>query len=346
MITELNDRSREIFRYIVDAYLQTGATISSNKISEELNLEIAPSTIRNVMAQLEENGLLFSPHTSSGRIPSQKGLQLYVDGIMEVGNLSKDEIEHIEMQCAGTDNSIDNLLNKASLMLSGLSAGAGLVTAPKLDKPLQQIQFVKIDPKKVLCILVMKGGIVENRVLEFSNPINESALISAMNYLNQRILNKTLNDAKADINKEIKSHKLQLDEITKDLVSKGLALDPTDKGSDHLIIKGQSKLLEDLSAIEDLERARVLFEALEEETMIETLLHSAQKAEGVQIFIGSENKIFEHSGWSMVLSPYKNEGNNIVGAIGVIAPTRTNYGKIIPMIDYTSKVISRLISEL
>ena len=175
MITELNDRSKEVFRFIVDAYLQTGLPIGSTTISKEIGVNMAPSTIRNVMAQLEEKGLLFSPHTSSGRLPSQRGLQLYVDGITKVGELSSDDRDLIEAQCAGTENSIDDLLNKASSLLSGLSAGAGLVTAPKLDKPLQQIQFVSIDPNKVLCILVMQGGLIENRVLEVSSPINENS---------------------------------------------------------------------------------------------------------------------------------------------------------------------------
>jgi heat-inducible transcriptional repressor len=345
MITELNERSRKIFQYIVDAYLTTGAPVGSKIISEQLGLNLSSATIRNVMAELEETGLLCAPHTSAGRMPTQTGLRLYVDGLMEIGDVSKEERKQIEAACSANGHSMKKVMEEAGSLLSGLSAGAGLVFAPKTDKPLHQIQFVQLDLKRVLAVLVMKDGMVENRIIETSNDLPASALVMASNYLNEKIAGKTIEQAHKDIKAEIAENKAMLDKITIDLVEKGLALAPDGELDGHMIIRGQSRLLQDLTALEELEKARALFEALEEKETLSKLLSTTQTAKGVQIYIGTENKVFDHAGWSMILSPYQNKDSKIIGAIGVIGPTRLNYGRIIPIVDYTSKVMTKIMGE-
>ena len=230
-------------------------------------------------------------------------------------------------------------------MLSGLSSAAGLVMAPKTDKPLKQIQFVPLDARRILIVMVMQGGLVENRVMETDHDVSALNLAAAANYLNARLDGKTLREAQAHIREEIETRKTQLDALTTELVKKGIALTPPGGREGHIIVRGQSKLLNDVKAIEELEKARQLLSALEEQETMSRLLEAAQNADGIQIFIGTENKVFEHSGWSMVISPYKSTENQIIGAIGVIGPTRLNYGRIIPILDYTSRVMEKIIGS-
>lgn len=347
MITELNERSRNIFRHIVDAYLETGNPVGSKMLSHTPGLALSPATIRSVMAELEAHGLLYAPHTSAGRLPTQGGLRLYIDGLMEIGNLTQEDRAQIDAACEASRQSAPRLLEKAGNLLSGLSAGAGLVVAPKTDKPLRQIQFVQLDPGRILAVLVMKDGMVENRVIEVDAPLPPASLTSAANYLSDRLAGKTIAEARTQIMREIDENKTQLDRITASLVKRGLALQPDENGpSGHIIIRGQSKLLEDVKALDEIERARALFDALEEQETMAKLLATTQNADGVQIFIGTENSMFEHAGWSMVLSPYKNQDSKIIGAIGVIGPTRLNYGRVIPIVDYTAQVMGKLVSSL
>jgi heat-inducible transcriptional repressor len=296
------------------------------------------------MAELEAAGLIEAPHTSAGRIPTQQGLRFYIDGLMEVGNLSSEERARIEAGCEGMGQTPDQLYERASSVLSGLSAAAGLVIAPRSeDKPVRQIQFVPVGPTRILVILVLDSGLVENRMMNIPAPVPPQALTAAANYLNDRLAGATLREAQKRVFAEIDSRKAQLDGLTADLVKRGIALVPPDgAASGHLIVRGQSKLLNDVKAIDDLEKARTLLSMLEEEKMISRLLEATQKADGIEIFIGTENRMFEHSGWSMVVAPYRAGGSSIVGAIGVIGPTRLNYSRIIPIVDYTSKVIERL----
>lgn len=345
MIPELNERSEAILRYIVDAYMDTGEPVGSRTISKKLGLNLSPATIRNVMADLESEGLLCAPHTSAGRMPTQKGLRFYVDGLMEIGDLTQDERQHIEVRCKTAGHSMESLFDQATTMLAGLSSAAGLVVAPKTDKPVRQIQFVPLDPRRTLIVMVMENGLVENRVMETDYDAPAANLAAAANYLNSRVAGKTLRDARQQIIAEIASHKAQLDEITAKLVQRGIALAPTGEPDGHIIVRGQSRLLADVRALEDLEKARQLLTALEEQETMARLLEATQSADGVQIFIGTENKMFEHSGWSMVISPYKSSENRIVGAIGVIGPTRLNYSRIIPILDYTTKVVERILGS-
>lgn len=344
MITELNERSREIFRYIVSSYLDTGTPVGSRTISKSLDLNLSPASIRNVMADLEDLGLLSSPHTSAGRMPTESGLRLYIDGLMEIGSLSADERKHIEAECGVKGLSMQELVGNATNLLSNLSSCASIVVAPKIEKPVKQMQFVLLEPGKALIILVSQNGMVENRIMEIPRDINEANLQQASNYLNSKLSGKTLGSVQQDIEEEIQNNKTKLDAITASLVAKGIAV-PKSKSDGHIIIRGQSHLLEDVKAIEDLERARALLGYLEEQQNMLNIIDSVDGAQGVQIFLGTENKIFDQSGWSLVLSPYKNASEKIVGAIGVIGPTRLNYDRIIPMVDYTSQVIARLIDD-
>ncbi len=346
MITELNERSREIFRFIVDSYLETGEPVGSRTISKSDLLSLSPASIRNTMADLEDAGLLCSPHTSAGRLPTEAGLRLYIDGLMEVGGLSEDERNKIESECHALGRPFNEVLERTTTLLSGLSSCASLVIAPKLDESVKQIQFVKLAPGKILIVLVMQNGLVENRIMDTQIDIPETSLIKASNYLNAKLAGKKLGQAQKDIMQEISQNRSQLDNITQTLVEQGLALPSTGNQDGHIIVRGQSRLLEDVKAIEELEKARALLGYLEEQENMLKLLDSVGDAEGVQIFIGAENKIFDQSGWSMIISPYKNGQEQIIGAIGVIGPTRLNYDRIIPMVDYTSQIVAKLVDEL
>jgi len=345
MIEELNERSQQILRHIIDIYMATGEPVGSKTILDKSGLDVSAATIRNVMAQLEGEGLLFSPHISAGRLPTQTGLRFYVDGLMEIGDLTAEEQQEIESRCLAAGRSMNSVMEQATTLLSGLSLGAGLVIAPKKEAPVKQIQFVQIDSKQVLIVLVTADGMVENRLMHTDRIISPSTLIEASNYLSAKLRGKTLGEARATIDKEIKSGKERLDKLTEDLISKGIALPFGHGNQGHIIVRGQSNLLNDIRAIEDLEKAQKLMAMLEEQETMAELLGSAQNAEGVQIFIGTENKMFEHSGWSMAISPYKSQQNEIIGAIGVIGPNRLNYSRIIPLLDYTSRVVEKILSN-
>jgi heat-inducible transcriptional repressor len=344
MIAELNERSREIFRLIVEAYCDTGDPVGSRTVSRRMTQSLSPATIRNVMADLEDAGLLFSPHTSAGRLPTEAGLRLFVDGILEVGNLSDEERKRIEAQCAGSSQSVDQVLEEATTALSGLTGFASLVFAPKTDSPLKHIEFVSLSPGRGLVVLVTENGVVENRLISVPMTLPPSVLVQATNYLSARLVGRTLQEAHAEIVAELESHQAQLDELTQKVVESGLATwsggGQTDS-SGTLIVRGQAKLLEDVTALTDLERIRSLFEALETKNEMLKLLSLADDADGVQIFIGADNKLFNVAGCSMIVGPYRNDASHIVGAIGVIGPSRMNYARIIPMVDYTARMIGQ-----
>jgi len=262
---------------------------------------------------------------------------------MEIGDLSTEERSTIEAQCQASGQTMTQVMERATSLLSGLSAAASLVVAPKTDKPIKQIQFVLLERGKVLVVIVMQDSMVENRVMDVPPDVTSTELTTAANYLNERLAGKTLLQAQRDIFNEIEESRAHLDRITADLVKRGLALTPQGHMDGHIMIRGQSKLLQDVKAIEDIEKAQQLLAALEEQETISRLLDSAEGADGIQIFIGTENRMFDHSGWSMVISPYKTPENKIIGAIGVIGPVRLNYGRIIPVVDYTAKVMGKLI---
>lgn len=342
-IAEMSERSRDILRMIVDAYVETGAPVGSRTLSRKLGMELSPATIRNVMGDLEELGLLMAPHTSAGRLPTEQGLRLYVHGLLERGTLSSDEQQRIDTQCAALGRSLPEVLEEATSMLSGLSRCAGLVVAPKQDEAINHIEFVSLGPGRAMVVMVTRSGGVENRVIDVPVGLPPSSLVEATNYLSARLRGRTLGEAKLTIQDEIAAQRTQLDDLTNRLVETGLATWSQGSVRGALIVRGQAQLLEDVQALEDLERVRHLFAALERKEALLGLLDLTEGAEGVQIFIGSDNELFGLAGCSMVIAPYNNSEQRIVGAVGVIGPTRIDYARIIPMVDYTAKVIGRLV---
>lgn len=342
-IAELNERSREVLRLIVDAYVQTGEPVGSRTLSRLMCDSVSAATIRNVMADLEDLGLLYAPHTSAGRLPTEQGLRLFVSGLLEVGRLSEDERIEVETKCRSAGRSVEQVLGEASLMLSGLSHCAGLVLAPKTESPLKHIEFVSLAPGRALVVMVSADGVVENRLIEVPHGLPPNVLHQASNYLCSHLNGTTLEETRAVVMADLDSKKAQLDELTSRVVQAGLATWTSGAGDSALIVRGQANLLNDVHAVGDLERIRTLFDALETREHMLRLLDLVHGAEGVQIYIGSENQLFNSAGCSLIVAPYQNSREQIVGAIGVIGPTRINYARIIPLVDYTAKVIGRMI---
>ncbi|MTI18519.1 heat-inducible transcriptional repressor HrcA [Rhodobacteraceae bacterium RKSG542] len=345
-IRDLDERSREIFRRIVDNYLDTGEPTGSRNLARGLTKPLSPASIRNVMSDLEHMGLLYSPHTSAGRLPTETGLRLFLDGLLEVGDLTKEERQQIAIQVKASQDkkSPEQILTEASQMLSGLSRGAGVVLAHKRDATLRHVEFVRIEPLKALVVLVNEDGAVENRIIDLPPGLPQSALTEAGNYLNSVIRNRTLTEAKSELERLRNENQAELDRLTSKVVDTGVAVwagERSDKP--NLIVRGRSNLLQDLDAAEDLERIRMLFDDLENKNDLIQLLESSQDGEGVRIFIGSESKLFSLSGSSLVVSPYRDSEQRIIGVLGVIGPTRLNYARVIPMVDYTARLVSRIL---
>lgn len=344
----LDDRSRAIFKQIVETYLETGEPLGSRSLARQLAVSLSPASIRNVMSDLEHLGLIYAPHVSAGRLPTEIGLRYFVDGFLEIGDLTKDERSSIEAQvkAAGNDRTIDSMLTEASQMLSGLTHGAGLVIAGKTDVRLKHIEFVRLEATKALVVMVGENGSVENRILELPPGLSASTLIEASNYLNAHVSGRTLGEARRAVSNRRNTTQFELDAIAKSLVDQGLATwaGATSNQMPQLIVRGRGNLLENIDAQEDLARLRHLFDELETKDGLMQLLDLAEQGEGVKIFIGSENQLFSLSGSSVVVAPYRDSDQRIIGAVGVIGPTRLNYARIVPMVDYTAQVVSRLIS--
>jgi heat-inducible transcriptional repressor len=333
------ERPREVFRHLVEAFLASGEPVGSRTLSQRLPLALSPASIRNVMADLEAMGLLYAPHTSAGRAPTEKGLRLFVDGLLEIGELAPDERVAIEARMSGSGQRIEDMLTQATQSLAGLSRCAGLMITTKQDSALKHVEFVAVAPGKALVIMVSEDGQVENRVIDTPIGLPVSALSEAGNYLGARLRGRTIDTARVEILAELDSEKLELDTLTAKVVAAGLA---TLAGPENvLIVRGTANLLDNQA---DLERIRTLFEDIERKADLIRLLELAKDGEGVRIFIGSENRLFSLSGSSIVAAPYANAQGKIVGVIGVLGPTRLNYGRIIPMVDHTAKVIGRLLA--
>ena len=348
MLAGMNERSREIFRRVVDSYLTTGDPLGSRQLSRLLPMALSPASVRNVMQDLEELGLIYAPHTSAGRLPTELGLRFFVDAMMQIGDLSRDDRERIEAQvkAASQDSTLDSVLTEATTLLSGLSRGAGVVVTSKDNVRLKHIEFVRLEPDRALAVLVAENGTIENRIVPIPRHLPASSLVEAANFLNARVRGHTLSEVRADIDHARQSTQAELDELTARLVDAGLASWAGIAGeSPQLIVRGQANLLEDLTALEDLERIRLLFADLETKKDVVDLLSRAEDGEGVRIYIGSENKLFSLSGSSMIAAPFRDSTNKIVGVLGVIGPTRLNYARIVPMVDYTAKVVARMMAD-
>jgi heat-inducible transcriptional repressor len=345
-LAQLNERSREIFRQIVESYLATGEPVGSRNIARLIPMTLSPASVRNVMADLEQLGLVYAPHTSAGRLPTEIGLRFFVDALMQVGDVTERERQSIEAQiaAAGHSKSAEAVLTEASGLLSGLSRAAGVVLAAKANIRLKHIEFVRLEPARALVVLVAEDGQVENRILDVPAGLPTATLTEATNFLNAHIRGKTLAEARAELERALEASQAELDALTQRIVAAGLASwSGGDDDDRKLIVRGQANLLEDLKALEDLERVRLLFDDLETKRGVADLLGRAEAAEGVRIFIGSENKLFSLSGSSTIVAPYRDSTGRIVGVLGVIGPTRLNYARIIPMVDYTARVVSKLL---
>lgn len=343
----LDARSAAVLREIVEQYVQTGEPVGSRTLSRRLPLALSPATIRNVMAELTEAGLLFAPHTSAGRLPTEQGLRLFVDGLLQFGELAEEDRTAIAARLAASGRSLEETLADASTLLSGLSSAAGLVLAPKSEGALKHIEFVPLGSGRALVILVNADGQVENRVLAIPPGVPPSALQQAGNYLNARLAGRGLAELRRSVAEEMAANRSELDALTSQVVEAGLAT-WADAGTGEprggsLIVRGQGHLLRDVHALEKLTAIQALFDRLENQETMLRLLDLAEHSDGVRIFIGAESGMFGAAGLSMVVAPARGQGGRIVGAIGVIGPTRINYGRIIPVVDYTARVIGRLL---
>jgi len=338
-LTELNGRARTVFREIVDSYLASGAPVGSRTLSKLGSLGLSPASIRNVMQDLEELGLLAAPHTSAGRQPTELGLRLFVDGMMQLTAPSADERAAIEQGAQG--GGIEDILGRTTSVLSGLSACAGLVLVPKDEVRLRQVSFVPLSPAKALAVLVGDDGSVENRVIDLPAELPPVALIEAANYINTRLEGLTLAAAAERLRAEIARERAALDDATRGLVEQGLAAWSSDGSRAVLIVRGSAHLVAGDAA--DLDRARQLLGDIEGKEELARVLDLARTASACKIFIGSENKLFSLSGSSVIAAPYRGPDGRVVGVVGVIGPTRLNYARIVPMVDYTAQTLSRLI---
>lgn len=343
-LQELDRRSRDIFKAIVEAYLETGEPVGSRTLSKR-GVELSPASIRNVMSDLVTLGLLDAPHVSAGRMPSQTGLRFFVDSLLQVGEISEDDKGEIDSRLAGAGRDIKDVLNEASEVLSGLTNGASLVASPTADEPIKQVEFIPLGRTQALCILVSDSGEVQNRILKLTGNVGPSSLVEASNYLNARMRGRRLSEVRSAIEVELREKRAQLDLAAQSLIQLGVVEwtgeDP-ERGR-SLIVRGRSKLLGNASAQEDLERIGHLFDELERKKSMLGVLDSTREAAGARIFIGSENPLFSLSGSSLVVASYMNTDRKVVGALGVIGPTSLNYARVIPMVDYTAKVVGQIL---
>ena len=344
LLSEMNDRSREVFRRVVEGYLDTGAPVGSRTLSREMSEKVSAATIRNVMQDLEYLGLVGSPHVSAGRIPTQTGLRMFVDGLLEV-SLSGDDREKIDQTLDAANGDVNVLLDRVGSALSGVTRGASLVLTPKHEAPIKQIEFVSLGPGRALVVLVFADGHVENRL--FTPPAGQtpSSLREAANFVNSFAEGRTLSELSTVMTREINARRQEIDSLAAQLVESGIAVwENKGESTERLIVRGRGNLLADQESGIDLERIRSLFDDLERKQDISEFLELAEEGEGVRIFIGSENKLFSLSGSSLVVSPYMNADRKIIGAVGVIGPTRLNYGRIVPIVDYTAQLVGRVLS--
>ncbi len=344
-VADLDARSREIFRAIVEAYLDTGEAVGSRTISRASGVNLSPASVRNTMQDLVQLGLLSAPHTSAGRLPTQAGLRLFVDGILEVGDVSPDERAIIEGRVGGDMGSAGQILERASHFLSGLASGAGLVLSPTQETALKHVEFVALGPGEALVIMVYEDGQVENRLITPPPGVTPAALTEAGNYLSTRLKGRTLSDARDAILTELEAGRAQLDALAEGLITIGLANWSGEEAQRTLIVRGAGNLLDDVDAAKDLERIRLLFDEIDRKQDLITLLDQARDAHGVKIYIGAENPLFSLSGSSVIAAPYMNADQRVVGALGVIGPTRLNYARVIPLVDYTARVVGRLLDQ-
>ena len=346
ILDEMNDRSREVFRLIVESYLDSGEPVGSRTLTRTLSEKVSAATIRNVMQDLEFLGLLDSPHVSAGRVPTQMGLRMFVDGLLEVGDLNAADRRKIDATVDSNSADVSGLLDRVGSVLSGVTQGASLVLTPKHEAEIKHIEFVSLAHDRALVVLVFSDGHVENRLFTPPPGQTPSSMREAANFLNALIEGRTLSEVRRQMQAQIDARKQEIDVLAREMVEGGLAVwDGEGQDSARLIVRGRANLLADTDQEEELDRIRSLFDDLERKRDIAEFLELTEDGDGVRIFIGSENKLFSLSGSSLVVSPYMNADRKIIGAVGVIGPTRLNYGRIVPIVDYTAQLVGKLVSD-
>ncbi|MDG1862432.1 MAG: heat-inducible transcriptional repressor HrcA [Yoonia sp.] len=343
---EMNERSREVFRCVVEGYLETGAPVGSRTLTRSLSEQVSAATIRNVMQDLEHLGLLGSPHVSAGRVPTQIGLRMFVDGILEVGDVTGQDRQTIDQTIGNNQQDVTTLLDRVGSALSGMTRGASLVLTPKQEAPIKHIDFVSLSRERALVVLVFADGRVENRLFSPPEGQTPSSMREAANFLNAIAEGHTLSEMGAVIKREIAARRSEIDSLAAELVESGFATwENEGENTERLIVRGRGNLLSEHETEADLDRIRTLFDDLERKRDIAQFLELAEGGDGVRIFIGSENKLFSLSGSSLVVSPYMNADQKIIGAVGVIGPTRLNYGRIVPIVNYTAQLVGKMIAD-
>jgi len=346
ILSDMNDRTREVFRRVVEGYLNSGEPVGSRTLTRTLSEKVSAATVRNVMQDLEYLGLLDSPHISAGRIPTQAGLRMFVDSLLEVGEVAPEDQEKIDATLGINDHDVTTLLDEVGAALSVITRGASVVLAPKREAAIRHIEFVSLGPDRALVVLVFADGQVENRVFVPPPGQTPSSMREAANFLNALAEGRTLSELRANMVNEIARRRQEIDSLARELVESGLALwENAGEPSERLIVRGRSNLIGEAADQAEIDRIRVLFDDLERKRDIAEFLNLTEAGEGVRIFIGSENKLFSLSGSSLVVSPYMNADRKIIGAVGVIGPTRLNYGRIVPIVDYTAQLVGRLVSD-
>ncbi|MDR9392799.1 MAG: heat-inducible transcriptional repressor HrcA [Roseovarius sp.] len=346
ILAEMNDRSREVFRRVVESYLATGDPVGSRTLTRDFTEKVSAATIRNVMQDLEYLGLLGSPHVSSGRVPTETGLRMFVDGLLEISDLENTDRAMIDATLGSNSQDVGGVLDRVGSALSGVTHSASLVLAPKHEAPIKHIEFVTLGHDRALVVLVFGDGHVENRIFTPPPGQTPSSMREAANFLNALIEGRTLSDLQTVIARQIEDRRQEIDKLAQDLVQSGLAVwDDEAENYERLIVRGRANLIDSEVEQEDLDRIKNLFDDLERKRDIAEFLELTDEGEGVRIFIGSENKLFSLSGSSLVVSPYMNADRKIVGAVGVIGPTRLNYGRIVPIVDYTAQLVGKLIAD-
>jgi heat-inducible transcriptional repressor len=346
LLHDMNDRSREVFRRVVEGYLANGDPVGSRTLTRDFSEKVSAATIRNVMQDLEYMGVLGSPHVSAGRIPTQLGLRMFVDGMIELGDPAETDREKIDATMGSNASDVGGLLDRVGAALSGVTQGASLVLTPKHEAPIKHFEFVSLSPERALVVLVFSDGHVENRLFTPPPGQTPSSMREAANFLNAIVEGKTISEVQRSITNEIAQRRQEIDTLAQQLVESGLALwTGDDENTERLIVRGRSNLLAGEAEEEDLARIKSLFDDLERKRDIAEFLELAEEGEGVRIFIGSENKLFSLTGSSLVVSPYMNADHKVIGAVGVIGPTRLNYGRIVPIVNYTAQLVGKLLSD-
>src|SRR3989338_2802305 len=346
ILSDMNDRSREVFRRVVEGYLANGEPVGSRTLTRSITERLSAATIRNVMQDLELLGLLDSPHISAGRNPTHLCPRMFVDGLLEVGDVAAEDRQRMDASLTSNDQDVTSLLDQIGATLSGITRGASVVLAPKQESPIRHIEFVSLAPDSALVVLVFANGQVENRIFNPPPGQTPSSMREAANFLNALAEGKTLSELRRTISQDIQRRRQEIDSLARALVESGLALwEDAGERSERLMVRGRANLIDQSPESQDIDRIRSLFDDLERKRDIAEFLELAETGEGVRIFIGSENKLFSLSGSSLVVSPYMNADRKIIGAVGVIGPTRLNYGRIVPIVDYTAQLVGRIVSE-